>query len=452
MRYLLLLALVWGCGGDDDAAVDAGVDAGSDAGGMDVGTDAALTDAGIDSGVDAGTDTSRGDAGCVGQRDEALCVAAGATCGMITATDRCGVARTPNCGTCIAPEACGVEEPNQCANAAWMVTRIDAGGAHVDLAIDEGDRLHVAFRKDDELWYGALIDGSWTTERVADPILGGDVAIAIDGSGVVHVASTAGSTSPSRAIDLWTLTGGAWSQTLIDGLSVTSIDLVFEGDAAQLCGYHPPMGGFGGILTHFAEDASGFMTTIIDGVLGSSASREGNYCSLGFDGTNLHVGYHGGQFQRLEYAEESGGSWTVETVDEPSGDFAGEYVSLALDGASPVLSYRALVIGDPEIRLARRNGAGWDIATVDDGAGVIANHTSLALDGAGRAHISYFDSDAPGTIRYARETATGFERSDVAVVGTGTGGYNAIGIDSTGRVHIVFFDSARDELVHATPR
>ena len=450
MRIVLCcaLALSLACG-DDSADPDAGVDAATpdasiDGGPRDTGDDAPDDDAGDDAGRD--------DAGCTGERDEVLCTAVAAECGSITATDRCGMARTPNCGSCTAPEACGVDEANQCANADWIVTTIDDGGDRIDLAIDESDGLHVAFRKDRELWYGALADGAWTTERIDDPVLGGDVAIAIDGSGFVHVAATAGSTTPSRAIDLWTLTD-AWAQTLIPGLSVTSIDLVFDGDAAQLCGFHPRMGGFGGLLTHFAEGVAGFSSATIDGSLASSESREGNYCSLGFDGTNLHVGYHGGQFQRLEYAAESAGAWTVETVDAPAGDFAGEYVSLALDGSgNAVISYRALTIGDPEIRLARQNGAGWDIATVDDGAGVIANHTSLAIDSADLAHISYFDSDAPGTMRYARETASGFELSDVAVVGTGSGGFNAIGIDSTGAVHIVFFDSSRNELKHATAR
>lgn len=447
MRYLLIVSLLIACG-DDSSASDAGADGGSDAGRMDASLDASV-DAGDD---DAGSDAGEDDAGCTGETDAVLCVAVGATCGSISATDRCGEARTPECGDCVAPEACGVEEANQCANADWIITTVDDGGDRVDLAIDGSNDLHVAFRKDRELWYGVLADDAWTTEQIDDPILGGDVAIAIDGSGVVHVAATAGSTSPARTIDLWTLTDD-WAQTLIDGLSVTSIDLVFDGDDAQLCGYHPPMGGFGGLLTHFAEGGAGFAGDTIDGSISSSESREGNYCSLAFDGANLHVGYHGGQFQRLEYAADSSGTWAVETVDAPAGDFAGEYVSLALDGSgNAVISYRALTIGDPEIRLARQNGGTWDIATVDDGAGVIANHTSLAIDGGDLAHMSYFDSDAPGTMRYARETASGFELSDVAVVGTGSGGFNAIGIDSTGVVHIVFLDASSGELKHATPR
>jgi len=54
--------------------------------------------------------------GCVPESDAELCGAAGAQCGPITATDRCGGAREiADCGACPSPLACGAGgEPNVC--------------------------------------------------------------------------------------------------------------------------------------------------------------------------------------------------------------------------------------------------------------------------------------------------------------------------------------------------
>jgi len=453
IRTLCLSLLLVACGDDGtgtpdsavpdaavpDAATDSGADAGVDAG------DVAPPDAGVDSGP-----------GCVGPSDGELCAAVSATCGTITATDRCGEERTSSCGSCVATDTCGVVTANQCDNPDWALSTVDDdgdAGQQVSLAIDSDDRLHVAYRRDRQLRYALFDAGTWSTTIVDDPLLGGDTAIGVDGAGLVHIVTPLGSTSPARAVDVWTLEAGGWVQAFLGGLSVTRVGVAFDGTAAQICAYHPRSGGFGGILTHYAEGAAGFDSSTIDGTLSSSESREGDYCSIGFDGTDLHVAYHGGRFNRLEYATESGGTWTPEVVDAPAGDTAGTYVSMALDGTGrAVIAYRALSIGDAEIRVARQSAAGWDIHTVGP-AGVIANHASIAVDGDGLAHLSYFDSGEPGTLRYAEETSVGtFDITDVAVVGTGSGGHNAIGLDSTGTVHIVYYDVDASSLVHATPR
>lgn len=460
-RVLLLAGLLVACGGGDDGGappLDASTDTSTSDSAVDGAADA-MSDARVDSAADATVDSAADsalDAPCVPETDAVLCAAVGATCGTVTATDRCGDEGSRPCGSCAAPEACGVVEENLCDNADWVLTTIDDdgdAGKEVSLVIDDSDDLHVAYRRDRELRYATLTGGAWTVTTVDDPILGGDTAIAIDATGLVHIATPLGSTTPARAIDLWTLEAGSWTQTLMGTLSVTRIGLTFDGNAAQLCAYHPRSGGFGGILSHYAETGSGFDTQTITGTLGSSESREGNYCAIDFDGTDLHVGYHGGRFGRLEYAGESGGTWTPEVVDAPPGDLAGTYVSLALDGTGrPILGYKALLVGDPEIRIARQNGATWDVSTVGP-AGVIANFTSIAIDGDDLAHLSYFDSNEPGTIRYARETTPGsFEVASVAVVGTGSGGHSAIAIDSSFEVHIVYYDVDASSLVHATRR
>lgn len=53
--------------------------------------------------------------GCTAETDEQLCTAAGARCGSVTRTDRCGRSRTVGCGGCTRPETCGgAGVPNHC--------------------------------------------------------------------------------------------------------------------------------------------------------------------------------------------------------------------------------------------------------------------------------------------------------------------------------------------------
>jgi hypothetical protein len=128
-----------GCGGDDASGpIDGGGDSSvpidsaapdADGGAMDADTGASPDGAPADAATDTGTSTDGGssdadtgtstdgaamDAACVPETDMALCTAAGAECGDISVTDRCGGARTPACGSCTAPDVCGGVTANEC--------------------------------------------------------------------------------------------------------------------------------------------------------------------------------------------------------------------------------------------------------------------------------------------------------------------------------------------------
>lgn len=461
LLLLHLLVALAGCDGGGGDPVDASsVDAGAD---LDA---AAPVDAGatVEDAGSAPADAGTPDAGCAPEADAVLCAAASAECGEVRATDRCGAERTARCGGCLATETCGLDVANRCANAGFVITTIDGDGdvgQEVSLAIDADDVLHVAYRRDGggisgDLRYARSSASGWVTETIDDDVIAGrHTAIAIDGAGVVHVAAPAGSTTPSRAIDLWTRGASGWSLTMIPGASVGRLDLAFDASArAHLCAYRAPSGGFGGFLSHFAQGSDGtFGASTIDGTIASASSRVGDYCSIAFDGATARASYYDGQFMRLKHAVRAGASWTPEVVDAPAGDGAGDYASMALDATgAPVIAYRFGALSRREIRVARPGAAGWTLVTVDADAGTIANHTAIALDASGRAHVTYFDSRAPGTLRYASETASGFTLADVAVVGTGSGGHSAIALDSTGAVHIVYYDVTTSSLRHATPR
>lgn len=457
----LAAILVFGCNGDDtDDERDAG---GRDAGGV---VDAGTRDGGAprdDAGTrDAGTlDAGREDA-CVGETSEQLCAAASAACGNVVATDRCGAARTLDCGGCPGAQACGARGvANVCGYERWDVSTVDADGdpGHaLSMAIDGEDVVWLAYRAEgaaiNTLRAARLEGGSWIVEDLDSGwLVGVDTAIAIDPSGGVHVAAPGPvRTGTASYAELFTRGAGGWTRRATARGSSASVGLAFDAAGrAQLCAYDPPSGGFGGFLVHLAEQGDGtFTTATIDGTIASSESRAGDHCSIAVDGAGtLHAAYYDGQWMRLEHASRApAGSWTIDIVDEPSGDTAGRYAFMALDPSDrPQIVYAARLIAGPEIRRATLNGT-WSIETIDDAAGTIANYPSIAFDSSGAAHVVYFDSNG-GTFYYAYQTASGWTREVLDVVGTGSGGFSAIGVDSTGTVHVGYYDTDGARLRHA---
>ena len=77
----------------------------------------------------------------------------------------------------------------------------------------------------------------------------------------------------------------------------------------------------------------------------------------------------------------------------------GQYASLALDGSgNPHISYYGVTNGD--LKYARWGRSNWQIETVDS-EGIVGWSTSLTLDSSDNPHISYYDMTSRD-LKYAR--------------------------------------------------
>jgi hypothetical protein len=124
----------------------------------------------------------------------------------------------------------------------------------------------------------------------------------------------------------------------------------------------------------------------------------------------------------------------------------GFYPSLALEGLGhPHISYYDHTNGN--LKYARWSGSEWIIETVDS-AGDVGRYTSLALDGTGNAHISYYDV-SNSNLKYAVWDGSQWHIETVDSSGA-VGEWSSLALDDAGHVHISYYDHTNGKLKYAT--
>jgi uncharacterized repeat protein (TIGR01451 family) len=266
------------------------------------------------------------------------------------------------------------------------------------LQIDAAGRPHIAYGGD-HLYY-AWYDGmSWQKEVVDDSLrVGTGASLALDGAGVAHVAYW---DERNRALLYAKRDPSGWRVETI--ASVASLNgspsLGLDGQGWPHVAYFDYIGQE---LRYAYRDALGWHVRVVERM----AAYSGADASLALDGQGqAHISYS--VTGLLKYAHQDGAGWRVETVPEAGNPLAA--TSLALDGQGwPHIAYGSGHYGsqDGEARYAYRDAAGWHVETVEQ-VGDYYVGPSLALDGAGLAHLTYYDGVSQ-TLKYAWRDSAGW--------------------------------------------
>lgn len=130
--------------------------------------------------------------------------------------------------------------------------------------------------------------------------------------------------------------------------------------------------------------------------------------------------------------EATFGDWVTTTVD--SNGNVGLHSSIALDAANYAhISYYDTLNGD--LKYAYQDATGWYTATLDS-AGDVGQFTSLKVDSQGYAHISYYGV-SNGDLKYAYQDAGGWHVETVDPTNQ-TGRYTSLALDSNDYPHISY--------------
>ncbi|MBN1887776.1 MAG: carboxypeptidase regulatory-like domain-containing protein [Thermoflexales bacterium] len=176
----------------------------------------------------------------------------------------------------------------------------------------------------------------------------------------------------------------------------------------------------------------------------------GNHVLALDDFNRPHISYY--YSEDLNYAWHDGSAWYTETVDK-GGErtYVWKCTSLALDGSGrPHISY---LDGNPnyDLKYAQREaaaaetaghaGSTWRIEIVAS-TGLVGQSNSLALDGLGQPHLSYWSDwgDYPPGLKYAWHDGSTWhtESVDSEPWYNDEGEYNSLALDGTGRPHISY--------------
>ncbi len=189
--------------------------------------------------------------------------------------------------------------------------------------------------------------------------------------------------------------------------------------------------------------------------------------SLALDNSNVpHLAYFdngGSGGGDVRVARLNGTSWYSGPQPSTNGDNDGYWPSLKLGPGntmhiscwgntqyhkewSDAQGNTISVLDDSDLKYYVFNGSSWDYQIADVSLKV-GLYSSLALDGAQKAHISYFDQ-ANWALKYATNSSGAWANQTVDNLG-GVGYYTSIALDSSGNPSIAYYDLTNKDLKYA---
>lgn len=329
----------------------------------------------------------------------------------------------------------------------WSLDTVDATGTvgwHGSLVVDSDDQCHISYydRDNGTIKYAKGTLSNWSTATVetvgANPLFDLFTSIAVDGSGVPHLAY--GKQTGPRILDIrhayWT--GSAWSIATVDssqgamerGNPGTSIAIDQAGN--RHIGYID-RGNYRGnsALKYAFHNGVTWDKGFVDTGQSPTVYYEMHSPAIAVDSNNQpHMSYAFSEnysVNALKYARWDGSAWQIEPVTYQSvAD-----ISIALDNADrPHISFRER--GNNNLLYAHWTGSAWNIEVVEY-TGNVGSGSAIAIDSANHPHISYLVNHS--SLKYARWDGGSWQ---IEYVGPSSLSSTSIALDSSDRPHISY--------------
>lgn len=378
----------------------------------------------------------------------------------------------------------------------WQIEPVDTAdyiGSNSMALSGAGDphfAYHAITGSTDIVKYASWDGAQWQIGTLAAPSGGADgVSLALDGSDVPHFSYYL---SADQTLRHAYRSGSVWQFEMVES-GMSAADLGNDATSIALDSTGQPHVFYflsrHSLLKHAHRDGGGWQVETIE-----QGGDAGQYSSLALDDDDQpHVSYYDEGQSKIKYAAWDGGQWQVQDVyqlgyqDIDDWTYSIQVSSLALDsagqphivydydgflwvnelrytywtgsawqtrvvesvetGLQSILGGASLALDDAdrphvfyatsdEHRYAYWTGSTWQIETVDSEVGGSNFPTPLALDGAGRPHVAYFDASNLD-IKYAYKDTSGWQRQTVESAGY-TGAYPSLALDAAGRPHLSY--------------
>ena len=295
------------------------------------------------------------------------------------------------------------------------VEQIASDGYAARAATDAAGTLHIAFLRHTAsgIWYTTNAGGTWAMTRISSLSTDSPPSIAVDGSARTYV-----SFASSGGIRLVSDRSGSWRTTSLtngaaDRFPAIAVDPLGEVHVA-----------FGESELVYLTNRRGYWTR-------RTLAPSGHHPAIALD-TNrrVHLAYEsaGG----ISYLTDASGAWVKSLVTSD-----GVSASLAVRGTTPRIVFARPNSASGGVFSATKPGATWASVAVKSGY-LADSHPFLALDPAGKAHVTYDGAgSASDTVEYATDTSGTWVRTAV-----GRGGLPSVAIGTAGAKLFVFSTSA----------
>jgi hypothetical protein len=343
----------------------------------------------------------------------------------------------------------------------WRIETVDAVGTagwDTSLELDSDERPHISYHDasmgtleyvywDGAAWQNTTVDDSdwvgWYTSldlALGMGPTGGDIPFIsyydVTNGALKMAYNTGASGWVSETVDS---AGGTYTSLAVDYRFIPMVPHISYYDWTN------------GDLKYATYDANipGWVTQTVQ-----SAGDVGAYSSLALDsGYHPHIAYCDTTAGRVPVAWYDGASWYTDTLG--FGVVSADSSSLALDGNdNPHVSYHgyfsyqgndySAAFYDYQDSFGTLYGAIFDLTAWVPGQ---LGYTSVALDSAGHAHFSYYDSEH-GDLKYAYEDGATWYTQVVDTAGD-VGWYTSLELDSLGLPHISYYDATNGDLKYA---